>query len=96
MGGYLVAPVAAGITVIAHRSLTRSPFPSQDHERGVYSDAREPSSELGPAFELVHVNKRSQQCVLNCVFGILTVSRYAMSSTKKLPTVLVGKSGEGR
>ena len=96
MVGYFVSQAVAEIIVIAHRSLTHSPFPSQDHECRVDGDSREPSSEVGPAFELVHVNKGSQQCVLNCVFGILRASRYAMSSTKKLLSVLVGKRGEAR
>ena len=96
MVGYPVSQLVAKIIVIAHRSLTRSPFPSEDHECRVDGDSHKPSSEVGPAFELAHVNKCSQQCVLNCVFGILTASRYAMSSTKKLLSVLVGKRGEAR
>ena len=93
MVGYFVTEPVAKIIVIAHRSLMRSPFPSQDHECRVDGDSREPRSEVGPAFEVGQVNKRSQQCVLNCVFGILMGSRYAMSSTKKLLFVLVGKRG---
>ena len=97
MVGYFVAQVvAAGIIVPAYGHLQRRPFPSQDHERRVDGDAREPSSEAGSAFEVVQVNKRSQQGVLHCVFGILTGSRYAMSSAKKFLSVLVGKRGEDR
>ena len=59
-------------------------------------DSREPSSEVGPAFELAYVNKPSQQCVLNCVFGILMASRYAMSSAKTLLSISLGKRDEGR
>jgi hypothetical protein len=88
--------VAAGIIVPTYGNLQRRPFPSQDHECRVDGDPRHPSSEAGSAFEVAHVNKRSQQRVLNRVFGILTGSRYAMSSTKKLLFVLVGKRGEGR
>jgi hypothetical protein len=93
-----VAPVvAAGIIVVtAYGNLPRRLFSSQDHECRVDGDACEPSSEIGPAFEVAQVNKRSQQCVLNCVFGILTGSRNAMSSTKKLLFVLAGKRREGR
>ena len=96
MVGYFVSQPVAKVIVITHPNLMRSPFPSQDHECRVDGDACEPSSEVGPAFEVAQVHKRSQQCVLNCVLGILMGSRYAMSSTIKLLFVWVGKRGEVR
>ena len=44
----------------------------------VDGNAREPGSEVGPGFEVAQVDKRPQQCALNCVFGILMPSCYAM------------------
>ena len=97
MVGYFVAHiVAAKIIVMAYGNFTRGSLLTEDHERRVDGDAREPSSEVGPALEAAQMNKRSQQGVLNGVFGILTGSRYAMSSAKKLLSVLAGKRGEGR
>jgi hypothetical protein len=95
MVSYFVAQVvAARIIVPAYSNLRRRPFPSQDHECRVDGDAREPGSEAGSPFEVAHVNKRSQQCVLHCVFSILRGSRYAMSQTKKLLSILFRKPGE--
>jgi hypothetical protein len=42
------------------------------------------------------VNKRSQQCVLNGVFCVLTASGYPTCDTKELLSVSFGKCVEGR
>jgi hypothetical protein len=62
MVGYFVAQAAnARITVTACGNLRGRSFLSEDHERRVDGDAREPSSEIGPALEVPHVNKGSKQ-----------------------------------
>src|SRR5437879_3480327 len=42
------------------------------------------------------VNKRTKQCVLNCVFRVFTASRYAMRSAKKLLSVSLAECVKGR
>lgn len=97
MVGYFVdRAIGAEIIAAIDGNLMCGSFLSEEHERGVDGDTREPSPEIGPAFEVAQVNKCSQQRVLNGVFGILTRSRDAMSSAKKLLSVLAGKRGEGR
>lgn len=72
MVGYFVGRAIEAKSIAAvHGNLMCGSFLSEDHECRIDGDAREPSSEAGSAFEVVHVNKRSQQCVLHCVFGIL-------------------------
>ena len=61
MIGYLAAEVfATELMVTAYGNLLRTAFLPEDHERRVDRDARDPSSEIGSALELPHVNKRSQ------------------------------------
>jgi hypothetical protein len=62
MVGYFIAQAAdAKIIVTAYGNLRGRSFLSKDHEGRVDGDAREPSSEIGPALEVPHVNKRSQE-----------------------------------
>jgi len=59
---YFVAQAAdARITVTVCGDLKRRSFLSDDHERRVDGNAREPGSEVGPALEVPHVNKGSQE-----------------------------------
>ena len=70
MVGYFVAQAAdTKIIVTAYDNLRGRSFLSEDHQRRVDGDAREPSSDVGSALEVPYVNKCSQQCVLHCVFG---------------------------
>jgi len=58
---YFVAQaIGAKIIVTARGNRKRGSFPSENHERRVDCDAREPSSETGPAVKIRHVNKSSQ------------------------------------
>jgi hypothetical protein len=95
MVGYFVAQAAdTKIIVTAYGNPRGRSFPSKGHQSRVDGDACEPSSDVGSALEVPYVNKCSQQCVLHCVFGILTGSRYAMSHAKKLLSILFRKPGE--
>ncbi len=61
MVGYFVAQaIRAKIIVTVRGNLKRSSFLTENHERRVDGDAREPSSETGPAVKVRYVNKRSQ------------------------------------
>jgi hypothetical protein len=96
MVGYFEVESIRGKNVVTVRgNLKRGSFLSENHERRVDGDAREPSPETGPAVKVSHVNKRSQQCVLNCVFRVLTVPGDPMGSTKELLSISFGKRGEG-
>jgi hypothetical protein len=60
MVGYFVRPIGAKIFVTVRGNLKRRSFLSKNHERRVNGDAREPSSETGPAVKVPHMKKRSQ------------------------------------
>jgi len=60
--GYFVGRAIEAKSIAAvYGNLMCGSFLSEDHERRVDGDAREPSSEIGPALEVAHVNKRSQE-----------------------------------
>lgn len=60
MVGYFVAhAIRAQLIIMVRGYLKRSSFLSKNHERRVDCDAREPSSETGPAVKVRDVNKRS-------------------------------------
>ncbi len=60
MVSYFVQPICAKIIVTVRGNLKQGSFLSEKHECGVDCDSREPRSEIGPALEVLHVNKRSQ------------------------------------
>ncbi len=96
MIAYFVARAIRNKIIVGVRGdLRRGAFLSENHERRVDGDAREPSSELGPAVKVPHVHKRSQQCVLHCVFRVLITSGDPMCSTKELLPISLGKCIEG-
>ena len=95
MVGYFVAQSIRANIIVVSGNFKRASFLSENHERRVDCDAREPSSEAGPAVKVRHVNKGSQQCVLNGVFRVFRVSGYPMRSTKELLSISFGKRGEG-
>jgi len=95
VGYYEAQAIRAKIIVTVRGNLKRGASLSENHERRVDGDAREPGSESGPAVKVRHVNKRSQECVLNCVFRVLAGSGNPMCGTKELLSISLGKRGEG-
>ena len=95
VGYYVAKAIRAKIIVTVRGNLKRGSFLSENHEGRVDGDAREPGAETGPAVKVRHVNKRSQERVLNCVFRVLTGSGDPMCGTKELLSISLGKRGEG-
>ena len=92
---FVVQDIRIKIIVGVRGDLTRGASLSENHKRRSDGDAREPSSELGPAVKVPHVNKCSQQCVLHCVFRVLIAPGDPMRSTKELLPISLGKCIEG-
>ena len=76
--------IRAKIVGTGNCDLARGSFLPEDHERRIDCDSRQPSREAGPAVKVIKVNKRSQQCVLNRVFGIFTISSDAIGRAQEL------------
>jgi len=87
------------LSVIAGGAIGRGPqgsllFPQQ-HEGSVYCDPRKPRRKTRSAFEGVKVNESPQQGVLQHIFCILPVVRYAIDSMQHAPGMAPAEFIEG-
>src|SRR6266404_6265145 len=66
------------------RNFTRITLLPKDHQRRIDPNARQPGRESGPSVEALKMEECPQERVLHRIFGVFTVSRYAMHSAKEL------------
>jgi hypothetical protein len=95
IGYFVVQPFRARFIAIVRGNLMRYSFLSQNHERRIDGDAREPGSETGSAVKVLYMKKRSQQGVLNRVFRVLAASGDPARGTKELLSISLENCVEG-
>ena len=95
VGNFVAEAFLAKIIVIVGADLVGGSFLSENHERGVDGDAREPSCETGPAVKVRQVNKGPQEAVLHCVFRIFAISHHSMNDTENLFAMAFAKFSKG-
>src|SRR5260370_13171844 len=66
------------------RNFTRITLLPKDHQRRIDPNACQPGRESGSSVEALEMKERPQERVLHRIFGVFTVSSYAMHSAKEL------------
>src|ERR1700687_5096042 len=88
--------IRAKIVGTCNCDLAPGSFLAQAHELRINCDSCQPSRKARPAVKVTKVNKCSKQFILNCVFGIFTISSYPMRRAQELRSMSLAECREGR
>src|SRR6266851_9048389 len=66
------------------RNFTRITLLPKDHQRRIHPNACQPGRKSGSSVEALEMEECPKERVLHRIFGVFTVSRYAMHSAKEL------------
>src|SRR6266849_4279006 len=83
-GGVRYFPQRLVYTRTVRRNFARITLLPKDHQRRIDPNACQPGRESGSSVEALEMKERPQERVLHRIFGVFTVSSYAMHSAKEL------------